>query len=65
MDNEAAGSLLDRIDRNKLRHVIAAHLSEQNNTPELARNALCRPLNCAPDWIGVASQDLGFDWRGL
>lgn len=65
MDNDTASSLLERIDRTKLRHVIAAHLSEQNNTPELARDALCRPLKCSSDWIGVASQELGFDWREL
>lgn len=65
LDNDAAGSLLERIDRTKLRHVIAAHLSEQNNTPELACDALCGPLNCSPDWIGIASQRLGFDWREL
>lgn len=65
LDNSAAGSLIAQIDRTKLRHVIAAHLSEQNNTPELARDALCRSLNCAPEWIGVASQDVGFDWREI
>lgn len=65
LDNAAAGSLMAQIDRTKLRHVIAAHLSEQNNTPELARAALCRPLNCAPEWIGIASQDAGFDWRSI
>lgn len=63
LDNVAAASLLGRIDRSRLRHVIAAHLSAQNNTPQLARTALCGALNCTPDWIGVASQELGFDWR--
>jgi phosphoribosyl 1,2-cyclic phosphodiesterase len=65
LDNLAAGSLMAQIDRTRLRHVIAAHLSEQNNTPELARDALSRPLNCAPEWIGVASQHAGFDWREI
>jgi phosphoribosyl 1,2-cyclic phosphodiesterase len=65
LDNHAAGGLLSRIDRTRLRHVIAAHLSEQNNTPELARAALCRPLGCEPKWIGVATQNEGFDWRVL
>jgi phosphoribosyl 1,2-cyclic phosphodiesterase len=65
LDNHAAGGLLSRIDRTRLRHVIAAHLSEQNNTPELARAALCRPLGCEAQWVGVATQDDGFDWREI
>jgi len=40
-------------------------LSQQNNTPELARGALAAVLGCSPDWIGVAYQDSGFDWREL
>ncbi len=48
-----------------LRHVIAAHLSEQNNTPSLAQQALAGVLGCDPDWIGIARQDAGFDWREL
>ncbi len=65
LDNDAAGSLLSRIDRTRLRHVIAAHLSEQNNTPERARTALCRPLGCEAQWVGVATQDEGFGWREI
>lgn len=65
LDNHAAGTLLSRIDRTRLRHVIAAHLSAENNTPDLARAALCRPLGCETDWIGIASQSFGFDWREI
>jgi hypothetical protein len=45
--------------------VIAAHLSQQNNTQELARAALARALGCAEDWVGVATQDEGFGWRDI
>lgn len=65
LDNHAAGGLLSRIDGTRLRHVIAAHLSEQNNTPELARAALSGPLGCQEHWIGVATQDEGFCWREI
>lgn len=65
LDNQAAASLLARIDRTRLRHVIAAHLSEQNNTAELARGALSASLACEPDWVGVATQDEGFAWREI
>jgi len=65
LDNAAAATLLARVAGSHLRHVIAAHLSQQNNTPELARAALASALDCSPDWIGVAYQDSGFDWRDL
>jgi phosphoribosyl 1,2-cyclic phosphodiesterase len=63
LDNSAAGHLVASLDRSRLRHLIAAHLSRQNNTPALAVAALCAAAGCAPDWIGVADQDLGFGWR--
>jgi phosphoribosyl 1,2-cyclic phosphodiesterase len=65
LHNEAAAELLARIDTSKLKHIIAAHLSKQNNTPEKARAALARALSCAEDWIGVADQATGFGWREL
>jgi phosphoribosyl 1,2-cyclic phosphodiesterase len=65
LDNASAGRLLEAIDRSKLKHVIAAHLSAQNNTVALARAALARALGCAEDWVGVATQDEGFGWREL
>jgi phosphoribosyl 1,2-cyclic phosphodiesterase len=63
LDNATAAALLRNIDCSKLKHVIAAHLSERNNLPELARTALAGALACAEDWIGIADQQLGFDWR--
>jgi len=65
LDNRASRRLLAALDRSRLQHVIAAHLSQQNNRAELARAALAEALGCAPDWIGVATQDGGLDWREL
>lgn len=65
LDNAAAADLLARIDRSCLQHVVAAHLSEQNNTPELAVAALAGAMDCSPDWIGIAGQDAGFAWREM
>jgi phosphoribosyl 1,2-cyclic phosphodiesterase len=65
LDNAAAGQLLSRIAGPRLKHLIAAHLSQQNNTPALARETLSQALNCEPEWIGVADQESGFDWREL
>ena len=65
LDNQLAASLLARLDRSRLQHVVAAHLSEQNNTPQLACAALAAALDCAPEWVGVASQNEGSAWREL
>ena len=65
LDNAAAGGLLAALDRSRLKHVIAAHLSQQNNRAALARAALARALGCAEDWVGVATQDEGFGWREI
>ena len=65
LHNEAAAGLLARIDTSRLVHIIAAHLSRENNTPALASVALATALNCASAWIGIANQFTGFDWREM
>ena len=63
LDNCDAARLLSALDRSKLKHIIGAHLSQQNNKPDIARAALAAAVNCSEDWIGLATQDDGFDWR--
>jgi hypothetical protein len=53
------------LDNSRLRHIVAAHLSAKNNTPELAKQALAGVLNCQTDWVAVADQALGLDWREI
>jgi phosphoribosyl 1,2-cyclic phosphodiesterase len=65
LSNAASEKLLAALDRSRLKHVFAAHLSHQNNRPELAREALARAMGCAPDWIGLSTQEDGFAWREL
>jgi len=65
LDNAASGRLLAALDRSRLKHVVAAHLSQQNNRAGLARAALAAALGCAEDWVGVATQEEGFGWREL
>ena len=65
LDNAAAGHLVASLDRGNLRHLIAAHLSQRNNTPALAVAALAAAAGCESSWIGVAHQDEGFGWRDL
>jgi phosphoribosyl 1,2-cyclic phosphodiesterase len=63
MDNRDSERLLAAVDRSRLKHVIGAHLSRENNRPELARAALARAMGCEEAWIGLATQDDGFGWR--
>jgi phosphoribosyl 1,2-cyclic phosphodiesterase len=63
LDNEDAAQLLGALDCSRLRHVVGAHLSQQNNRPELARAALARALGCEESAIDLATQESGFDWR--
>jgi len=63
--NDAAAALLASLDTDRLQHVIAAHLSEKNNTPWLARAALGAALGGAAERVTVAGQDSGLPWREL
>jgi phosphoribosyl 1,2-cyclic phosphodiesterase len=65
LSNADSAEIVRAMDCGRLQHVIAAHLSRQNNTPELARAALAGALGCAPEWIGVATQEDGFAWREI
>ncbi len=63
LENSDSAKLLSKLDNTRLQHIVAAHLSVKNNTPQLAKSALARVLGCEEDWIGIADQLLGFDWR--
>jgi phosphoribosyl 1,2-cyclic phosphodiesterase len=65
LDNQTSAQLLAQLDNSKLKHLVAAHLSEKNNTPALAKQALSEVLQCEADWVQIASQEQGLDWRGL
>lgn len=63
--NETAAEILGALDGSQLVRVIAAHLSQQNNTPALARAALAGVLGVRPVEIGIADQSEGFGWMTL
>jgi len=65
LDNVTAAELLARLDTARLKHLVAAHLSQENNRPDLARAALAGAMGCDPDWIEVADQDNGLGWRTI
>lgn len=65
LSNAQAAELLASLDTTRLRHVVALHLSEINNTPDLARTALATVLGCAPREVAVAGQRAGLGWREI
>ncbi len=65
LSNAQTQALLATLDSHRLRHVVIGHISEKNNTPELAREAAASGLDCEPQWVGVADQRTGFDWRSI
>lgn len=63
LDNETTAALVRALDCGALQHMVAAHLSQTNNTPQRARAALAGALGCEASWITVATQEDGFSWR--
>ena len=60
--NEAAAAIALAIQPRGLRQVMAAHLSEQNNRPEVVRRVLASTLGCAEADILVADGSNGSGW---
>ena len=63
--NDTAEEILTACLHGAMRHVVAAHLSEQNNSPELVRAALSRATGAAGDEFVVADASAGFGWLSL
>lgn len=63
--NEVAAGILSRVAHAGLGRVVAAHLSKQNNTRELATGALAAVLGAMPADILVADQEAGLDWQSV
>jgi phosphoribosyl 1,2-cyclic phosphodiesterase len=62
LSNQTSAEILAALDRVRLKTVVGAHLSKQNNTPELARAALCEALDGHGAEVRIACQDEGFGW---
>lgn len=65
LSNDQAEAVITAIDCSRLQHLVAAHLSEKNNLPQLACEALSRGLGCEEQWIALADQENGLDWREI
>ena len=56
LSNDQAAAALAYLNHDALTTLVAAHLSERNNLPMLARSALATALNCAPKDVLVAER---------
>ena len=65
LSNAAAAGILRAVQHPGLQCVVAAHLSAQNNHPDLVRPLLAQALGWAPERIGVASALQGSDWHAV
>ena len=57
LSNEASKALLKELQHDGLKHVMLAHLSETNNTPQKAVNEVGKALTRCKARLDVASQD--------
>ena len=64
LSNRQAAGFLESVNTEQLQWLVVAHVSEQNNTPELARQAVQGSFNRG-DRITLADQSRGFDWHAI
>ena len=62
LSNQAATEILAELDNSRLKKVVGAHLSQTNNTPELAQRALQAGLGETQAEILIACQRQGVGW---
>ena len=65
LSNDTAAQILAACLHDGLKQLVAAHLSERNNTPALVRAALAPGWGATAADIVVADQQRGFDWLEL
>ena len=65
LSNAQAAALLAGTELGALQHLVAAHLSEQNNSPARARAALEAVLGQDDGRLLLADQESGFGWLGI
>lgn len=62
LSNHCAGEFLAQVDCSRLKKVIGAHLSQNNNLPELAKQTIDASVNTDRIEVTVAGQNNGFEW---
>jgi len=65
LSNATAAELLSQVQHSGLHTVAAAHLSERNNSPVLAAEALAVVRGCRPVEIPIADPAVGLPWMDV
>jgi phosphoribosyl 1,2-cyclic phosphodiesterase len=65
LSNTSAADIARVLMHHKLKHMVAAHLSAQNNRADLAQVALAEAMCCGGDDILVARPDVGTCWMDV
>jgi phosphoribosyl 1,2-cyclic phosphodiesterase len=65
LSNAAAGAIAKAVLHSGLRHVLGAHLSEQNNRPEIVRRAMAEALGSNEAEMLTATAADGSPWLDL
>ena len=65
LSNLQAAQWVRTLDYQRFQHLIAAHLSRQNNTPEATEQLFAREIPQLPRCFEVACQQSGFAWKQI
>ncbi|TXR54009.1 MBL fold metallo-hydrolase [Reinekea thalattae] len=65
LSNQQAAQMLSTVDKERLRHVLVSHISEQNNDKQLVQAALAAEIKNHDVDVQFLSQQEGCDWIQL
>src|SRR5690606_40126972 len=64
LSNDQAAGFLQRLNTQRLQHLVVAHISQQNNSLAVAQAALA-PVTAEVKQVTFACQNQGFDWLSV
>jgi len=62
LSNDDAAQFVEGLDQSRLKKIVGAHLSQQNNSPQRVRSRLETAVKNSTTEVLVACQDEGFGW---
>jgi phosphoribosyl 1,2-cyclic phosphodiesterase len=65
LSNIQAAELVDGLPHTRLRHLVLAHISEKNNRPDLARDAMLQVSQSLDPRLVIAEQDRPSPWLSI
>ena len=65
LSNAAAAAIAGALNHSRLKHLVAAHLSVQNNLPAMVQRLMADALSCDSQDVIVATPDAGTCWLQL